>query len=70
MNCELLHAAPTLQPARLHQAVVVAREQVAFNLLKRIKHHAHQDEQRRTAKELRKLVANAQLHGKGRHNCH
>ena len=58
-----------MNTARLEQAVVMAHEQVTLNLLQRIEHHTHQDEEGCAAEELCKLRGHLQQAGKSRHTC-
>ena len=66
---EFLHArtCASLDATGLHKSVVVAHEQVAFDLHQCVKYYSHENQQRSSAVELRKLVVDAaedSKHGK------
>ena len=54
--------------ARIKETIIMAYEQMAFYLLKRIEHNADKDQQGRTAEELCKLLLHAKDTGKCGHN--
>lgn len=67
--CNLLHAAAAHLTA-LHEAVVVAHEEVTLDLLKRIERHLDQNEQTRSTVEHGKATRDSRLHGKSGKNGH